>query len=230
VGNRRFGRSIGICLAFSLLAAQSVGAQTGVRWLFIVDDYHIDFANTGRMRDQVRSIATQLLRPEDTFAMQCTGPSRANFEWTSDRSTLDAGIRSLTGNGLKFADLLAIAAGTQPPDGREAQAVATVVGILDGLDPFAGPIGIIYVSNGYAALPEALGSAASRTAVPIFAVDPRLMGTLIGALEPRDEWNAYWTVTRQTLQALADASGGILLESRSGLPAAARKFGELVRR
>lgn len=221
---------MGVCLAFSLLAAPTAGAQTGVRWLFIVDDYHIDFVNTGRMRDQVRSIANQLIRPEDTFAMQCTGPSRANFEWTSDRSTLDTGIRFLTGNGLKFADLLAIAAGTQPPDGREAQVAAKVVGILGGLDRYAGPIGIIYVSNGYAALPEALLSAASRAAVPIFAVDPRLMGTLIGALEPRAEWNAHWTATRQTLQALADAGGGIVLESRLSLAADAQRFGALIRR
>ena len=215
--------------AVVLLFTGSGAAQPSARWLFIIDDYHLDFVNTGRTRDQLRRTASALILPGDTFALHCTGPSPASFDWTSDRSALDTAIRFVTGHGLKFRDQMAIAAGTQPDDRRAELTVAKVVGILDRLDRSAG-VGIVYVSNGYRELPDALRNAVDRTRVPIFAIDPRLTEGMPGALEPAEQWERYWNATRQSLRTLAEDSGGVLLESRFGLPAAAQRFSELVRR
>src|SRR5688500_18941599 len=88
--------AIGACLLSILLgtesATQSGGAvpargPAGITWLILVDDLHMDYRNTGRIRDLLRSIATGLMGDDDAVVMRASGPSSISIGWTADRVT-----------------------------------------------------------------------------------------------------------------------------------------------
>jgi VWFA-related protein len=79
---------------------------TGRIFLIIVDDMHLDFRNTGRIRDLFKKIGRELIHEGDMFCIVSTGPSSIAIDPTYDRKMLDESIKKITGNGLKPQDII----------------------------------------------------------------------------------------------------------------------------
>ena len=62
-------------------------------WLIFVDDLHLDFQNTGRIKDLFKQISNELVHEGDMFGIVSTGPSSLAIDLTYDRKRLDRGDR-----------------------------------------------------------------------------------------------------------------------------------------
>ena len=72
---------------------------TGRIFLIIVDDLHLDFRNTGRIRDLFKRVSRELVHEGDMFAIVSTGPSSLAIDPTYDRKVLDEAIKKITATG-----------------------------------------------------------------------------------------------------------------------------------
>lgn len=219
----------------TLMAGGSAGAQPAVRWLIIVDDLHLDFRNTGHLRELIKTVAAALMRDGDQVALYSTGPSSVSVAWTDDRSVVDSVARKIAGNSLKASDTLAITQGRTPTnevDSRATLALSQVNEIIATIDPAAARgIGIIYISNGYVGRSPPLTSA-GRARLPVFALDPRILPGAIVDTTGVDAaaWKAYWEATRNSLRSLSEQSGGFALAEGQDLAATLARINDLVRR
>lgn len=215
---RRLQRSLQL-LAVAAIATGANGAAAKqpaptVAWLVFVDDLHLDFRNTGRIRDLVRTVLKQLPQEGEAVAMFSSGPSNVSVMPTADRALLNDEVKKLTGSGLKTEDLQA------DPSRREAayragmarsrllELIGKVANATADKTDAPSRLPIIYISNGYTA-----GTSAplkTDLAPPIFAIDPRL---LMDRLDPdRVNRPEHFAETRNSLRVLAEASGGFLAE------------------
>ncbi|MGE3277799.1 MAG: VWA domain-containing protein [Vicinamibacterales bacterium] len=122
-------------------------------FLIMVDDLHLDFRNTGRIRDLFKRIARNLVHEGDMFGIVSTGPSSLAIDLTYDRKILDEAIKKITGNGLRAADIIQ---GQEGPEGpsevryRAHVAFSTANDFLRQLERVNNRRkAIIWVSNGY---------------------------------------------------------------------------------
>lgn len=122
-------------------------------FLIIVDDLHLDFRNTGRIRDLFRRIAKTLVHDGDMFSIVSTGPSSLAIDPTYDRKVLDEAIKRITGNGLKPSDIIQGAEGSDGPSEvryRANVAFSTAYDMLSQMEKIANRRkAVIWVSNGY---------------------------------------------------------------------------------
>ena len=65
---------------------------SGRIFLIFVDDLHLDFRNTGRIRELFKKIAKDLIHDGDMFGIVSTGPSSLAIDLTYDRKRLDQAI------------------------------------------------------------------------------------------------------------------------------------------
>ena len=122
-------------------------------FLIMVDDLHLDFRNTGRIRDLFRRVSRTLVHEGDMFAIVSTGPSSLAIDLTYDRKILDEAIKKITGNGLRPSDVIQ---GTDGADGpsevkyRAHVAFQTAYDFLRQLERITNRRkAVIWVSNGY---------------------------------------------------------------------------------
>ena len=99
-------------------------------FLIIVDDLHLDFRNTGRIRDLFKKISRTLVHEGDMFSIVSTGPSSLAIDPTYDRKILDEAIKKITGNGLKPSDIIQ---GVGRLRWSERSALSRARRVLDGL-------------------------------------------------------------------------------------------------
>ena len=122
-------------------------------FLIIVDDLHLDFRNTGRIRDLFKRIAKTLVHEGDMFSIVSTGPSSLAIDPTYDRKVLDESIKKITGNGLKPADIIQGAEGSDGPSEvryRAHVAFSTAYDMLSQMEKIANRRkAVVWVSNGY---------------------------------------------------------------------------------
>ena len=122
-------------------------------FLIIVDDLHLDFRNTGRIRDLFKRISRTLIHEGDMFGIVSTGPSSLAIDLTYDRKILDDAIKKISGNGLKPSDIIQGAEGAEGPSEvryRAHVAFSTAYDILNQLERVTNRRkAVIYVSNGY---------------------------------------------------------------------------------
>lgn len=122
-------------------------------FLIIVDDLHLDFRNTGRIRDLFKRVSKELVHEGDMFGIVSTGPSSLAIDLTYDHKILDDAIKRITGNGLRPSDVI------QGPDGADGPsevryrahvAFSTAYDILRQLERVTNRRkAVIWVSNGY---------------------------------------------------------------------------------
>ena len=122
-------------------------------FLIIVDDLHLDFRNTGRIRDLFKRISRTLVHEGDMFGIVSTGPSSLAIDLTYDRKILDDAIKKIAGNGLRPSDVI------QGPDGAEGPsevryrahvAFSTAYDILRQLERVTNRRkAVVWVSNGF---------------------------------------------------------------------------------
>lgn len=86
---------------------------SGRIFLFFVDDLHMQFGNTGRVRELFKRIGKNLLHDGDLFGIVSSGQSSIHIDMTYDRSRLDEAINKMSGSGLKPSELIQRGTGTE---------------------------------------------------------------------------------------------------------------------
>ena len=122
-------------------------------FIIFVDDLHLDFRNTGRIRDLFKKIAKELIHEGDMFGIISTGPSSLSIDLTYDHRRLAEAIKKISGAGLAPKDILDVPEGSQgPPEVRHRAHVAfsTASEMMRQLEQVHNRRkAFIYVSNGY---------------------------------------------------------------------------------
>jgi VWFA-related protein len=122
-------------------------------FLIIVDDLHLDFRNTGRIRDLFKRIGNTLVHEGDMFSIVSTGPSSIAIDPTYDRKILTEAIKKITGNGLKPSDIIQGAEGADGPSEvryRAHVAFSTAYDMLTQMEKINNRRkAVVWVSNGF---------------------------------------------------------------------------------
>jgi VWFA-related protein len=133
--------------------ARRVNDASGRIFLFFVDDLHLQFQATGRVRDLFKRIAKNLVHEGDMFGIVSSGYSSIAIDMTYDKKRLDEATNKISGGGLKPSDIINNASGSQGP--RELQhrarvAFSTMRDALQNLERVHNRRkAIVWVSEGY---------------------------------------------------------------------------------
>jgi hypothetical protein len=206
-----------------VLACPTFGAPQGREpqlFLVFVDDLHLDFRSTPRLRELTKKVMRLLIQDGDRLALVTTGYSSVAVAPTSDSQQIISGLSRITGGGLR-ADQ-----NVDPEQGAERTRRATIAiaTARDAVRVMAskanGPFAVLYFSGGYAGQSvEAdlfeLVSDAFRASAVIYAFAPRLVG---GPMPPpsvgnESAWDAYERAAQDSLRNLAGSTGGQLVSS-----------------
>lgn len=126
---------------------------SGRIFIVFIDDQHLDFRNTGRIRDLLKKIADQLIHDGDMFGIVSTGPSSIAVDLTYDRNRLYEAIKKVSGNALKPEEIMNAPEGVQGPSEirhRAHVAFSTINDILQKLEKVVDRRkAVVYISNGY---------------------------------------------------------------------------------
>jgi VWFA-related protein len=133
--------------------ARPTNDASGRIFMIFVDDLHMDFRNTGRIRDLFKRISKEVVHDGDLFGIVSTGPSSIAIDMTYDRKRLDEAINKISGSGLKPEEIIETPDGSQgPPEVRYRAHVAfsTAYDVLQKMEQVHNRRkAFIYVSNGY---------------------------------------------------------------------------------
>jgi VWFA-related protein len=122
-------------------------------FLLFVDDLHLDFRNTGRIRQLFKKISDTLIHEGDMFGIVSTGPSSLAIDLTYDRKRLEEAIKKISGSGLRPSDIIQGPEGAEGPSEvryRAHVAFSTAYDIMKNFERVQNRRkAVIYVSNGY---------------------------------------------------------------------------------
>src|SRR5256885_3932055 len=126
---------------------------SGRIFLFFVDDLHLQFHNTGRVRDLFKRISKEPVHDGDMFGIVSSGPSSIAIDMTYDKARLEEAIKKIAGNELKPSDIIHGPSGAQGPSEvryRAHVAFSTVNDILQNLEQVHNRRkALVYVSDGH---------------------------------------------------------------------------------
>src|SRR5438552_4329396 len=126
---------------------------SGRIFLFFVDDLHLQFHNTGRVRELFKKISKELVHDGDMFGIVSSGPSSIAIDMTYDKARLDEAIKKIAGNELKPSDIIQGPSGAEGPSEvryRAHVAFSTVNDTLQNLEQVHNRRkALVYVSDGY---------------------------------------------------------------------------------
>src|SRR5580765_1190648 len=126
---------------------------SGRIFLFFVDDLHLQFHNTGRVRDLFRRISKELVHDGDMFGIVSSGPSSIAVDMTYDKARLEEAIKKIAGSELKPTDIINGSSGAEGPSEvryRAHVAFSTVNDLLNNLESVHNRRkALVYVSDGY---------------------------------------------------------------------------------
>ncbi len=136
-----------------LPAARPTNDAAGRIFLFFVDDLHLNFRDTSRIRQLFEKMNKTLLHDGDMFGVVSTGTSSIAIDLTYDRKRMDEAIKKISGSALKPSELIE---GPQGPNGpselkyRAHVAFSTAYDIVSNLSKVQNRRkAVVYVSNGY---------------------------------------------------------------------------------
>jgi len=139
----------GIILPPSRPAADAAGRIL----LFVVDDLHLDFRNTGRLRQLFQKIRTTLLHDGDMWGMVSTGPSSIAIDVNYDMKRFDEAMKKITGSALKPNEIIEAPQSSQGPSEvryRAHVAFSTAYDLVSKMEKINNRRkAVVYVSNGY---------------------------------------------------------------------------------
>ena len=122
-------------------------------FLLFVDDLHMDFQNTPRIREIFRKMLKNLIHDGDMWGMVSTGTSSISIDLTYDRALLDDAINRISGNGLKPSEIIKGQEGADGPiELRYRAHVAFTTGnqLMQNLEKLHNRRkAVIWVSSGY---------------------------------------------------------------------------------
>jgi VWFA-related protein len=163
-------------------------------FLFFVDDLHLDFGNTPRLRQLFQKIAKELVHEGDMFGVVSTGTSSIAIDLTYDRNRLDEAIKKMSGGALKPSEIIEAGQGPNGPSElryRAHVAFSTAYDVVRNLEKIHNRRkAVVYVSNGYDFNPFE----GARYGDP----------NIIGQKRDTSQYNDYDPFTRQSNQ-FADA-------------------------
>jgi hypothetical protein len=239
-------RFVAIGLA-GLLAISAASAQpaAGNAWLIFVDELHVEFAQTGRLRTLLRTIANELIEDGDGYMFRASGPSATASKapaFTIDRKLADATIRMMSGNALKPGDLL----GTAPGGGIDEVLYRARVALANaeeaiGAVPADGAArkAMLYVSNGYdldmhpetADRVRDVTQRARDAGITIFAINSRSFGSLLQTdpLVDAAAWQRHQQAARRSLTTMAEITGGFVVEKANEPHAELKRISQQMR-
>jgi VWFA-related protein len=126
---------------------------SGRIFVFFVDDLHLQFQSTPRVRQVFEKISKTLLHEGDMFGIVSTGTSSISVEMTYDRRRLDEAIKKMTGGELKPSEIIEGPSGGQGPTEvrhRAHVAFSTIEELLVNLEKVHNRRkAVVYVSDGY---------------------------------------------------------------------------------
>jgi VWFA-related protein len=164
-------------------------------FLFFIDDLHLDFQNTPRIRQLFKKISATLVHEGDMFAMVSTGPSSIEVGLTYDHALLDATISRVRGYALTPQDIMDMPEGIEGPSEvrwRTHVAFSTAYDMIKNLEDIKNRRkAVIYISNGYDLDPFPEGR---------LGIDP-----LFGSSDPFQEPDRMFSQQRGTSGNFADA-------------------------
>ena len=133
--------------------ARPTNDAAGRIFLFFVDDLHMNFRDTSRIRQLFEKMNRMLLHEGDMFGVVSTGTSSIAIDLTYDRKRMDEAIKKIAGSALKPSEIIQ---GPQGPNGnselkyRAHVAFSTAYDIVNNLSKVQNRRkAVIYVSNGY---------------------------------------------------------------------------------
>src|SRR5881275_2232616 len=126
---------------------------SGRIFLFFVDDLHLQFHNTGRVRELFKKFSKELVHDGDMFGIVSSGPSSIAIDMTYDKTRLEEAIKKIAGNELKPTDIINGPSGAEGPSEvryRAHVAFSTVNDVLKQLEQVHNRRkALVYVSDGY---------------------------------------------------------------------------------
>jgi VWFA-related protein len=126
---------------------------SGRVFLFFVDDLHMQFQNSGRVRDLFKRIEKNLIHEGDLFGIVSSGPSSIAQDMTYDRKRFDEAINKIAGSGLKPSDIINTGSGSEGPTELRYNAhvaFSTMQEALDNLEKVHNRRkALVWVSEGY---------------------------------------------------------------------------------
>src|SRR5881396_2468107 len=134
-------------------AKRVVNDISGRIFVFFVDDLHLRFDHTPRVRSLFQRISKELVHDGDMFGIVSSGPSSLSIDMTYDKLRLEEAIKKIAGNELSPTDILQGPSGSQGPSEvryRAHVAFSTVNDILQNLEQVHNRRkALVYVSDGY---------------------------------------------------------------------------------
>ena len=123
-------------------------------FIFFLDDLHLDFRNTGRIKDLIKKIRTTLVHDGDLFGVVSTGPSSIAIDLTYDLKRLDEVVKKISGAGLRPQEIIDGGSGSQEGPSevryRAHTAFSTAYDLMGQLEKVHNRRkALIYISNGY---------------------------------------------------------------------------------
>jgi hypothetical protein len=203
--------------------AAARGQAASRLFLIVVDDLHIDFRSTARIRwDLMKRLLQLTARAGDKVRMVSTGYSSVDVPPTSDPAVVQAALARITGGGLRPAEIL----DGKSRDELVRRAQVTLRTVTQAIEAMPAADGkgnvVLLVTGGFDLSPrteraalvtelEELTRTANRVGATIYAFDAR---ALVGTPEPlltgidADAWNAYLEAARTSLRTLVEATRG----------------------
>jgi VWFA-related protein len=136
-----------------LPAAKPTNDAAGRVFLFFVDDLHMDFNDTPKIRQLFKKMANTLVHDGDMFGIVSTGTSSISIDMTYDKKRMDEAIAKISGSALKPKEIIEGPTTSEGPSEvryRAHVAFSTANEICHNLEKVQNRRkAVIYVSNGY---------------------------------------------------------------------------------
>ena len=149
--------------------ARPVNDAAGRIILFVIDDLHLDFRDTPRLRTLFRDMAKELVHDGDLFGIVSTGTSSIAIDLTYDRTRMEEAANRITGGGLKPSEIIQQSATGETPQEvmhRVNVAFETVYEMLTNLQKTQNRRkAVVLISNGYDLDPFASSRAGTADSV-----------------------------------------------------------------
>jgi VWFA-related protein len=121
--------------------------------IFVIDDLHLEFRDTHRIRRLFRDMAKELIHDGDLFGIVSTGTSSIAIDLTYDRARMEEAANRITGGGLKPSEIIQQSATGETPQEvmhRANVAFETVYDMLNNLQQTQNRRkAVVLISNGY---------------------------------------------------------------------------------
>ena len=136
-----------------LPAARPRSDAAGRVFLVFIDDLHLDFGSTPRLRTILTDMLRNLIHEGDMFGIVTTGTSSISQQLTYDRDVLSSAISRMTGGGLRPDQIIQGQQSSQGPTElryRAHVAFSTAYDLMKNLEQLRNRRkAVIYISSGY---------------------------------------------------------------------------------